>query len=209
MPPLVVFPPYYFGAIVCGGLAVYVRFWVRREERRGVVLQMRRSLTALFVGLLVLTGIFGALTVGQAVVASTWVYNYYLGVDQADGGAQAIVLPIPNDATLLANLQANRSSANWSYVTTVHGPGLYVAFSGPTGFQAYERMLAPFGNHPNGNLAPQTGNQSSWQVWIEYLGSGTVYVNFQYGYGYVVNGAAGYTGPLTPGWAAYSLLQSP
>lgn len=209
MPPIAVFQPFYLGAILSGGLAVYVRFWVRREERRGVVLQMRRSLTALFVGLLVLTGVFGMLTVGEAIVASTWVYHYHLSVDEADGGAQAIVLPIPRDTSLLANLQANRSSANWSYVTTVHGPGLYVAFSGPTTIQASVTIFAPFGAHPDGSLAPQTGNQSSWEVWIEYLGSGSVGVNFQYGYGYTIAGAAVYIGPLTPGWAAYPLIAAP
>jgi len=209
MPPIIVFPPYYLGAIVCGGLAVYVRFWVRREERGGVVLQMRRSLTALFVGLLVLTAVFGALTVGEAIVASTWAYNYHLSVDNADSGAHAIVLPIPSDTTLLTNLQANRSSTNWSYVTTEHGPGLYVAFSGPISLDAHVRMFAPFGTHPNGDLAPQTGNASFWYVWIDYTGSGTVDVNFQYGYGYVVAGAAVYIGPLTPGWAAYPLIPAP
>ncbi len=206
MPPTPIFPPYYLAAIICGGLATYVRLWVRSEERRGRVLRMRRGLTALFVGLLVLTGVFGVLTAGEAIGASTWVYNYYFSVDAAAGGPQAVVIPVPSDMTLLSNLRSNRSSTNWSYVTTTHGPGLYVVFSGPMTLNAYVRLFAPFGNHPGGELAPQTGNQSEWQVWIEYLGRGRVDVNFQYGYGYTVAGAAVYIGPLTPGWAAYPLL---
>jgi hypothetical protein len=206
MPPTPLFPPYYLGAIVCGGLAAYVRLRVRNEERRGDVLRMRRGLTALFVGLLVLTGVFGTLTVGEAVLASTWVYHYYLSVDATPGGAAAVVLPIPRDSTLLANLQSNRTTTNWTFVATAHGPGLYVGFSEPTDLNAYVRLFAPFGNHPDGALAPQTGNQSEWQVWIEYLGSGTVDINFQYGYGYTVAGAMVYIGTLTPGWAAYPLL---
>lgn len=209
MPPVPVFPPYYLGAVLCGGLAVYVRWWTRREERRGIVLRMGRSLTALFVGLLVLTGIFGALTIGEAIEANTWVYNYYFGVEHADLGAQAVVLPIPKDTTLLANLQANRSSANWSYVTTVHGPGLYVAFSGPVSLDAHVRVLAPFGSHPDGDVPLQEGNGSLWQVWIEYLGTGSIDVNFQYGYGYTINGALVYIGTLTPGWASYGLIPAP
>ena len=105
--------------------------------------------------------------------------------------------------------KANRSSANWSYVTTVHGPGLYVAFSGPVSLDAHVRVLAPFGSHPDGDVPLQEGNGSLWQVWIEYLGTGSIDVNFQYGYGYTINGALVYIGTLTPGWASYGLIPAP
>ncbi len=209
MPAIVVFPPYYVGVAVCGGFAVYLRIWMRQEERRGAAVHPRRGLTAVFVLLLVLTGVFGALTAGEVALASTWVYHYYLGVEEAGPGSHAIVLPVPVDTSLLTGLQANRTSANWSLVQTIHGPGLYVAFSGPTTFESAVRMLAPLGNHPDGGLAPQLGNQTSWEVWIEYLGADSVNVNFQYGYGYTVAGAAAYIGALTPGWSSYPLTPAP
>lgn len=209
MPPIAVFPPYYVGLAVCGGFAVYLRLWMRQEERRGSAVHLRRGLTAVFVLLLVLTGVFGALTAGEVALASTWVYHYHLSVGETGPGSHAIVLPVPVDTRLLTGLQANRTSANWSLVQTIHGPGLYAAFSGPTTFESAVRILAPLGNHPDGTLAPQPGNQTSWEVWIEYLGTGAVEVNFQYGFGYTFAGAAVYIGPLTSGWAAYPLTQAP
>ncbi len=209
MPPVPVFPPFYVGVVVFGCLAVYVGLKVRRAHHEGVEPPGHRKLVALFVALVVVTGAFVALTAVEAVTASTWVYNYYLEVDTADATTGSIVLPVPADTGLLAGLRANSSAMNWSYVSTTHGPGLYVAFRGPGSLDAAVRLFAPFGSHPDPRLAPQPGNQTTWQVWIEYAGSDAVNVNFQYGDGYVINGAAVYIGPLSPGWNAYEMIPAP
>ena len=213
MPPVPIFLPYYLGIPLCGGLAALVLVRIRRAEREGAAVTRPRAATVVLVSLVALTGLSAVLTVEEAVLASTWVYHYYLGVETDTGVIGSIVLPVAADRALLAGLHAPEGSANWSFVNTNHGAGLHVDFGGPCVVEASDRLFAPFGSHPDPNLAPQVGSGSGapgWgPIWIEYQGTGPVDVNFQYGSGFVINGAAVYIGPLKPGWNNYSMLPAP
>ncbi len=211
MPPIPVFLPYYLGIPLFGGLAALVFARMRRARREGAAATHPRTAAVLLVTLVALTGLSAALTVQEAVLASTWVYRYSLSVETNTSLTGSIVLPVAADRALLANFHTTEGSAHWSFVNTSYGPGLEVDFAGPCALEAADLTFAPLGSHPDPGLAPQTGGggQDGWQVWIGYQGTGSVDVNFQYGSGYVVNGAAVYIGPLKPGWNLYSLLSAP
>lgn len=213
MPPSVFFPPYYLGVLFFGAVAAILHLRERGTRRAGEEPRRPRAATALFIASLVLTGLFGGLTIEETVTANTWVYHYYLSVDLPQPGTGFLILPVPADSRLLSGLRLTSGVANWSNVATSSGPGLFVMFEGSCVVESSFETLAFFGNHPDDGLAPQRGNQSGWtngwEVWIDYEGPSAANVNFQYGSGYVINGALGYFGPVQTGWNNYSMSPAP
>lgn len=203
MPPSVFYPPLPIFASLSAVLCVVFLFLAMRERRTR---QGRRAMglnLTLAVVFAVATGGLGVASYHQYVVMNTWNYIYAFDAQPNATSPEAIIVPIPEDTSLLSGLHLVSGEANWSFTDTIHGRGLYVQFSGFTSINAVFSEFAPAGSRHNTGI---TMTNSSGQfglppVWIFYSGGG-VKIHFQSGYQALSESEAIVTGwhlyPLTP-----------
>ncbi len=204
-------PPTFYSPIpaflVIAGILFALCLYLYRRERHGEG-GPRKVAT-----LLVLTVLFGAATGGlaylsylEAVQMNTWTYFYEMDVQPTSTAPQSVIVPIPQDPSLLADLHVASGAANWSLVDTIHGRGLYVQFHGQTTVEALFSELWSNGSGHNVTLTMMNSPASgSWgPAWVFCGGSGGVTLHFQPG-GVGSNGSP----VLAAGWNLVELTPHP
>jgi hypothetical protein len=206
MPPPAYYPPYpVFAGIAAVLCAILAYSFIR--GRRGPNRPSRAGLSLVFaVVFAVATGGLVVASYQEYVRMNTWTYFYELDVTPNATSAQALIVPIPEDGSLLAGLHLASGEANWSFTDTVHGRGLYVQFRGPTALESIRTEFSPSG--PNWNTKVTMTNSSvpsyGGPVWVFYTGGGGTRLHLQPGW-YVTNG----TPALVAGWNLVHLIGIP
>src|SRR5205807_5314725 len=119
---------------------------------------------------------------------------------------ESLIVPIPADSSLLVALHLVSGTANWSFVETIHGRGLYVQFTGSAGLDAFFSEFAPGGVLHNTTLTMMnsTAQPGPLTIWIFYSGGGGVTVHFASG-----GMAMPQSESIAPGWRTYQMLSPP
>jgi len=202
MPAIAYYPPLplYAGisAILCAGFLFLAFRKLLRDKKRG-----KATLAAVFA---VATA---GLVVGsyqQYVVMNTWSYDFRLEVQPNETVRESLIVPIPGESSLLAALHLIAGTANWSFIETIHGRGLYFQFNGSAGLDALFSEFAPGGAYHNTTLTMMnsTAQPGPLTVWIFYSGGGGVTVHFASG-GMVMPQSES----IAPGWRLHQLLFPP
>ncbi len=164
-------------------------------------------------------GVIAALAVGLATVGGVWAYTAYqtytdqdtwgFGYDlevQGNGtGPESLIVPVTEDESLLAGLRLASGAANWSFVTTPMGRGLFVRFTGAarigTSVSVTPRPTVLPDTNPtmtvSNNCTAGPSNCTGLPgMWIFY--SGPAGAHFSLSVGSVSTG-----GYLAVGWATY------
>lgn len=180
----IISPPYAALAALLGilsGVSCYILLQERRAGRRG-----RKATTALALAIAFAVGTGGLAYAAYAQYAqqNTWTYFYAVDVAPNSTATQAIVVPIPQDPALLAGLHVVSGAANWSYVDTARGRGVYVQFSGPATLEStFSEPWSTGSDHdPTLTLANSTMPAYGGPVWVFCLGTGGVKLHLQAGY---------------------------
>jgi hypothetical protein len=205
MPAPRYYPPLPFYAAICMILATVFLLLVivewRARRRRG------RLVAALVLGIVfaVAAGQFVVGSYQQYVIMNTWTYTYRLEVAPNATAPEALILPIPGDASLLTGLHLISGQANWSVTDTPHGRGLYVRFVGPV---MIETVYSEFPASPSGHNSTLTMMNSSVgplpRVWIFYSGSGLSLIYFEAGWWVMPQSES-----IRPGWRLYEISLPP
>jgi len=182
MPPSF-YPPYpELAAIAAILFAVFLSLFLRewRDPNRRAGMAMSLSLAVISA---VAMGGLAMASYQEYVLMNTWTYFYGLDIQPNVTHAQAVIVPVPVDTSLLADLHLVSGEANWSFTDTVHGRGLYVRFIGPTTIESRFSEFAPGGSNRDTRLTMTNASApSDWgPVWIYYMGSGGVTLQFQSG----------------------------
>ena len=206
MPAIAYYPPLplYAGisAILCAGFLFLAFRKLLRDKKRG---KATLSIT--------LAAVFAVATAGlvvgsyqQYVVMNTWSYDFRLEVQPNETVRESLIVPIPGESSLLAALHLIAGTANWSFIETIHGRGLYFQFNGSAGLDALFSEFAPGGAYHNTTLTMMnsTAQPGPLTVWIFYSGGGGVTVHFASG-GMVMPQSES----IAPGWRTYQLLFPP
>jgi len=152
MPAIAYYPPLplYAGisAILCAGFLFLAFRKLLRDKKRG---KATLSIT--------LAAVFAVATAGlvvgsyqQYVVMNTWSYDFRLEVQPNETVRESLIVPIPGESSLLAALHLIAGTANWSFIETIHGRGLYFQFNGSAGLDALFSEFAPGGAYHNTTL---------------------------------------------------------
>jgi len=206
MPAIAYYPPLplYAGisAILCAGFLFLAFRKLLRDKKRG---KATLSIT--------LAAVFAVATAGlvvgsyqQYVVMNTWSYDFRLEVQPNETVRESLIVPIPGESSLLAALHLIAGTANWSFIETIHGRGLYFQFNGSAGLDALFSEFAPGGAYHNTTLTMMnsTAQPGPLTVWIFYSGGGGVTVHFASG-GMVMPQSES----IAPGWRLHQLLFPP
>ncbi len=154
----------------------------------------------------------GGLTAATAYTAyefnNTYRFGYYLSLDGNTSSPESVIVPVPQDATLLAGLRLTGGTANWSFTDTPHGRGLFVQFSGGAVLEASVSRFPPPSNLSGGAptmtvLSNCTATPSNCtgppEFWMFYSGTTGVHVSLSVNYWYIRAYPA-------VGWGAYEAL---
>ncbi len=157
----------------------------------------------------------GGLTAATAYTAyefnNTYRFGYYLSLDGNATGPESVIVPIPQDETLLASLRLTGGTANWSFTDTPYGRGLFVRFTGGASLMASVSQFPPPANPSGGaptmmvisNCTATPSNCTGLtEFWMFYSGTAGVSVTQSIGYWYIR------TYPAV-GWGAYDGLAAP
>jgi len=206
MPPIAYYPPLplYAGisAILCAGF-LFLAFGNLHKDKKWGKATLSVTVAAVFA---VATA---GLVVGsyeQYVVMNTWSYDFRLQVQPNETGRESLIVPIPGDSSLLSALHLIAGTANWSFIETIHGRGLYFQFTGSASLDALFSEFAPGGAHHNATLTMMnsTAQPGPLTVWIFYSGGGGVTVYFASG-GMVMPQSES----IVPGWRLSQLFLPP
>ena len=206
MPAIAYYPPLPLNAgisaILCAGFLFLAFRKLLRDKKRG---KAKLSIT--------LAAVFAVATAGlvvgsyqQYVVMNTWSYDFRLEVQPNETVRESLIVPIPGESSLLAALHLIAGTANWSFIETIHGRGLYFQFNGSAGLDALFSEFAPGGAYHNTTLTMMnsTAQPGPLTVWIFYSGGGGVTVHFASG-GMVMPQSES----IAPGWRLHQLLFPP
>ncbi len=206
MPAIAYYPPLPLNAgisaILCAGFLFLAFRKLLRDKKRG---KATLSIT--------LAAVFAVATAGlvvgsyqQYVVMNTWSYDFRLEVQPNETVRESLIVPIPGESSLLAALHLIAGTANWSFIETIHGRGLYFQFNGSAGLDALFSEFAPGGAYHNTTLTMMnsTAQPGPLTVWIFYSGGGGVTVHFASG-GMVMPQSES----IAPGWRLHQLLFPP
>ncbi len=140
----------------------------RRKEPPG---QETPVVVVLLVGLAATTAVAGASA--SYVAANPVTFHYALTIQGKGTSLEAVVVPMPNDESLLAGLQVTAGHANWTFVDTPNGRGLYVAFTGPASLESDVAIVPATSPGPNSGPtleAPYVASVSDYGWWVFYSG---------------------------------------
>ncbi len=178
-----------------------------RTRTRGTLV----AVLAFAAGAVVVGSVFAYAAYDSYRQQNTWTFGYSVTV-QANGTApEAIVVPAPTDETLLDGLQLTRGIANWSFVTTPHGRGLFVRFTGSAVLERYisrfpspavQPDASPTMAQPSNCTTPSSNCTGFPMYWMYYSGGAGALVSVSLSWASVV-------GYVRPGWAAYPVTPHP
>src|SRR2546421_882126 len=206
MPVIAYYPPWPLYAAISAILGTGFLFLAFRKLRR----DKKWGKATLSV---TLAAVFAVATAGlvvgsyqQYVAINTWSYDFRLEVQPNETVRESLIVPIPADSSLLTALHLVSGTANWSFVETIHGRGLYVQFIGSAGLDALFSEFAPGGVHHNTTLTMMnsTAQPGPLTVWIFYSGGVVVAVHFASG-GMVIPQSES----IAPSFRPYQLLSPP
>ncbi len=175
----------------------------RRAPRRNTTI----AIIALAVGFATVSGVFGYAAYRSYVVQNTWGFGYGLTIQGNGTAPETIVVPIAKDEGLLAGLRLSSGTANWTFVDTPKGRGLFVRFTGSarieTSVSTFPRPAAPPDTSPtmveSSNCTAQPSNCTGPpRLWIYYSGAAGARVGLTLDPWYL----GGY---LETGWASYEV----
>lgn len=118
---------------------------------------------------------------------NTYQFNYRLSLQGNGTYPESVIVPVPQDESLLAHLTRTSGTANWSLVDTPHGRGLFVRFSGDVVLETSVIVSPPLKSWSSGeptmtaasNCTMGTGNCTGFpRLWLFYSGIAGVYVSF-------------------------------
>ncbi len=154
----------------------------------------------------------GGLTAASAHTAyefnNTYRFGYYLSLDGNATRLESVIVPVPQDETLLAGLRLTSGTANWSFSDTPHGRGLFVRFTGGAALMASVSQFPPPADLSGGaptmtvisNCTATPSNCTGLlEFWMFYSGTAGVRVTLSIDYRYLQ------AYPM-PGWAGYDVL---
>ncbi len=206
--PVPVYPPYPAFAIVSGLLCAILLYLAVRARKASGSHRKVVALLSLAVIFAVATAGLGVASYEEYVLMNTWTYFFELDVQPNATSPQSIIVPIPSDASLLADMHLVSGQANWSFADTIHGRGLYLGFEGPAEVDSVFSVFAPGGVSYNITLTMEEANATTMFLsprhWVYYSGGGTVSLHLQPG-GLVTNG----TPVLAAGWQPIALFPIP
>lgn len=134
-----------FMAVACVSfvvLAAWFLFWRKAPSRDRLAAAICLALAVLFG---VQAGFLGVVAYDRYLVEGQQHYYYDLFLHGNATFRAGIVVPIPADESLLADLRVDAGIANWSLVDTLHGRGLYVSFVGSGNLSAVFTEFSPVG----------------------------------------------------------------
>ncbi len=141
----------------------------------------RAALTSLVVLAVVLTGLGGVMGYNlytSYMRSQTWTFSYYVDLRPNATGPDAVVLPSVGDESLLSGLSVGYGVANWSFVNTVHGRELYVAFTGNTSVSVYISRYPPPDPVPDARITTVNTSTGQPEAWVYYPGTAGVSMAF-------------------------------
>jgi len=193
-------------ALLLVGLAfAIVRFRRMPQAKTAVVI------VALAVGLSAVVGGWGYSAYQTYLDENTWRFGYLLDVRGNGTAPESLVVPIARDESLLTSLHLTSGTANWSFVDTPKGRGLFVSFTGAAQIQvglsrvprpAVLPDTSPTMTVPTNCTAQPSNCTGPPTVWLYYSGPAGAYLGLGVGSVY-------FSGYLTAGWAAYETLPPP
>ncbi len=175
-----------------------------------VILLRRRHLeppgtetTKILILLIVFVAVSGFLGYGAVQIyvnQSTWNYNYDVGIIANGTGPEYVILPVPQDTSLLASLHLIAGTANWSFVDTPKGRGLYIAFSDDAVFEARVSQFPPPSPLPDTSPTMQDAANASGglRLWVYYPNGPGIHLDLSFPSWYV-------QATLVPGWTSLTM----
>src|SRR2546425_1162032 len=166
--PLASWQSFLFPALVLwaatGALIIFTFQAHRRREGRVVL----SGLATLAVVADVFSPCLSLLAYRQYVAINTQTFEYSIELAPNENAPDSVIVPVPGDESLLANLHATSGTAIWSLVDTAHGRGLRVNFSGAVSLSAtFSEPIppeVPFGH----NITPtmyRNGTRYRGDIW--------------------------------------------
>ncbi len=136
------------------------------------------------------------------VSSRTWTFSYYAYISPNGTGPDTVILPSVKDEALLSGLSVQSGVANWSFVNTVHGRGVYIAFTGPATISTYISRYPPPSPLPDTRITMASDSGAMPEAWIYYPGTAGLYLSFNAG-----DFSTGWF--IRPGWNLYPFLPPP
>ncbi len=188
------------------GLALAIAMQ-RQTRSRGAL----RAVVALAAAAIVVAGLFAYGAYDSYRFQNTWTFGYTVSI-QANGSApESIVVPVPADESLLGGLHLTQGVANWSFVSTPYGRGLFVRFAGSAILETAISRFPPPAVAPNSTptmLRPTNCTMPSSNCtglpayWMFYSGTAGAWVRLSLAF----ESAGAY---LRPGWNAVEMIPAP
>lgn len=199
-----VWPPVEFPIVVVLFILGFVAATLR--DRRSPARKTSAAVIVVAFALATASGLYVASAYQDYQLNGSWQFNYHVSIQANDPSPGSLIVPVPQDETLLEGLHLQSGRANWSLVDTPHGRGLFVRFVGDAELDTYVIMRPPLasasGTEPT-MTAPSnctvgiencTGDP---QLWMYYSGSsGTQAV--------LILGWLGLRTYPTSGWSTYT-----
>ncbi len=195
------------GLVLLGALLAVAIVTHRRSPRE-------RTLVTVLVlaGAVVAAGALFGLSAYQTYQATnTWTFRYMLDLRGNGTQPESLIVPVPADEGLLAGLQSSSGTANWSFVDTPHGRGLFVRFTQSAILQASESAFPPPAPIPDttptmpaySNCTADPYNCTELpELWVYYSGTAGVSVWWS------MNSWSMHAYPVV-GWGTYVRLAAP
>lgn len=163
-------------------------------------------IVALAIGLSAVVGVWAYSAYQTYVSENTWSFGYALDVRGNGTAPESLIVPIVLDESLLTGLHLSSGAANWSFVNTTKGRGLFVSFTGAARIEAAVSTVPRPAVFPDTrptmtvftNCTAQPSNCTGPpSVWVFYGGAAGAWMGLSIG----SYSLAGY---LTVGWAPYA-----
>lgn len=158
------------------------------------------TLVVLVIGFAAMSALLGYGALAIYASRNTWTFSYSVSIMANGSEAESVVLPVPRDESLLADLHASSAAANWSFVDTPKGRGLDLHFTGSVVLDATVSRFLFFGAPPDTAPTMQDAANGSdpSRIWVYYPGGagGRVDLAFTSWYAQVF---------LVPGWTSVAM----
>lgn len=182
------------------GLVIVIAQYRQRPSRKTEV-----AAVALALALAAIGGVWAYGVYESNVLQNTWDFGYTITIQGNETAPESLVVPIVRDQGLLSGIHLSSGTANWSYVDTPKGRGLFVRFTGSATIEAsvsaFPRPAVLPDTSPTmtvtNNCTAQPSNCTGppW-LWIFSSGPAGAYVGASIGSVY-------FAGYLATGWASY------
>ncbi len=186
-----------FLTVLAVAFALAARRWRLEPDRRRFV-----RLVAAAVAMAVVASLLGYGVYADYVRRNSWTFTYRISV-QGSVFPDAVIVPAVADEGLLAGLVLESGAANWSLMDTLHGRGLYVAFTANASLSAYASRFPPPVPPPDVSLTMTNATGTIPEVWIWHAGSAALSLYFS------ENSQIAWPSEIGTGWQSCRILYAP